>query len=47
MSDKGEIKSRPEMHIGLTFDHRVVDGADAASFLATLDEILQSPQLLE
>lgn len=45
-SDNGVIRTRLCAHIGLTFDHRVIDGAVAASFLTTLDEILQSPSIL-
>ena len=39
-SDDGDVAFRPEMTIDVTFDHRVVDGADAARFLATLAERL-------
>jgi len=36
------IDDRPAT-LGLTFDHRVVDGADAARFLARLVELLRDP----
>lgn len=36
------VKFRPEMSLDLSFDHRVVDGADAARFLKTLAENVAS-----
>jgi len=37
---KGKMRTRPTMWLSLTFDHRVVDGAPAARFLAALGERL-------
>ena len=34
------------MNIGLSCDHRVVDGAVGAQFLQTLGELLENPSLL-
>lgn len=42
----GEIKIRPMMNLCLSFDHRILDGAPAAEFLARLREILESPYLI-
>ncbi len=42
----GEIVVRSMMNLCLTFDHRVMDGAPAAEYLARLKEILQSPYIL-
>lgn len=42
----GEIVVRPMSVLCLTADHRAVDGADAARFLARLKELLESPLLL-
>ncbi len=39
----GEVEVRRRLNLDLTLDHRVVDGADGARFLATLDERLQDP----
>jgi 2-oxoglutarate dehydrogenase E2 component (dihydrolipoamide succinyltransferase) len=40
--DGGEtIAIRPMVYLGLSYDHRVVDGADAARFLVTLKERLE------
>lgn len=37
---------RPMMGLSLSFDHRAVDGAPAAAFLARIKEVLESPYLL-
>jgi len=42
----GQIVVRPIMHITLSADHRVVDGAVAAKFIADLKATLESPVLL-
>jgi pyruvate/2-oxoglutarate dehydrogenase complex dihydrolipoamide acyltransferase (E2) component len=34
------VVAKPTVHFSLTFDHRVVDGADAALFLNTLVTLL-------
>lgn len=42
----GEIKARKAMHLSLTFDHQVLDGADAARFMNDLKKYLENPNLL-
>jgi pyruvate dehydrogenase E2 component (dihydrolipoamide acetyltransferase) len=42
----GQIVARPMMWLSLTFDHRIVDGAPAARFLARVRQLLESPYLL-
>ena len=42
----GKIKLRPMMNLTLSADHRVVDGAAAAQFLAELKATLENPYLL-
>jgi pyruvate dehydrogenase E2 component (dihydrolipoamide acetyltransferase) len=42
----GEIAIRPMMNLCLTADHRAVDGAVAAQFLAQLKEALENPALM-
>jgi len=37
----GEVKVVPTVNLSLTFDHRVVDGADAALFLDSLAKLIQ------
>ncbi|MCS7285901.1 MAG: dihydrolipoamide acetyltransferase family protein [Anaerolineae bacterium] len=43
---QGQIVSRAMMHLSLTFDHRIVDGAPAAEFLRTVKELLENPYRL-
>lgn len=42
----GEIKARKVIHLSLSFDHRVLDGADAARFLNEVRKYLENPELL-
>ena len=42
----GQVTVRPTAWLSLTFDHRIVDGAGAAAFLARVRELLESPYLL-
>ncbi len=34
------------IHLSLTFDHRIIDGAPAARFLRTIKEIIENPTLM-
>ena len=43
---EGKIVAGKTMRITLSADHRVLDGADAAKFLKTLQKFLESPSLL-
>ncbi|MDP7481206.1 MAG: 2-oxoglutarate dehydrogenase complex dihydrolipoyllysine-residue succinyltransferase [Arenicellales bacterium] len=42
----GEVVIRPMMYLALTYDHRIIDGADAVQFLVTLKEALEDPARL-
>lgn len=42
----GQVKARDVMILSLSFDHRVLDGADAARFLNAVIEKLEEPQHL-
>ncbi|MBU6427484.1 MAG: 2-oxo acid dehydrogenase subunit E2, partial [Cyanobacteria bacterium REEB65] len=42
----GQIVVREMMYLALSFDHRVIDGADAARFVNTVIRYLESPELL-
>lgn len=42
----GAIAIRRILHLSLTFDHRVTDGADAAAYLARVVRYLEDPGLL-
>jgi len=38
-----EVKVRPMMYVALSYDHRVVDGKEAVSFLVAVKDRLESP----
>jgi 2-oxoglutarate dehydrogenase E2 component (dihydrolipoamide succinyltransferase) len=42
----GEIEIRPMMYLALSYDHRIVDGADAVQFLVRIKELIEDPQTL-
>ncbi len=46
VNDAGEIVVGQRMSIGLSGDHRVVDGAVGAEFLAAFKKLIESPALL-
>lgn len=46
VNDKGAIVAGQRMWIGLSGDHRVVDGAVAATFLAEMRKLLENPALM-
>jgi len=42
----GKIEIRPMMYLALSYDHRIVDGKEAVTFLVRVKESLESPQRL-
>ncbi|SMN21085.1 similar to Saccharomyces cerevisiae YDR148C KGD2 Dihydrolipoyl transsuccinylase [Maudiozyma saulgeensis] len=40
----GQIVSRPMMYMALTYDHRLVDGREAVTFLKTVKELIEDPR---
>jgi 2-oxoglutarate dehydrogenase E2 component (dihydrolipoamide succinyltransferase) len=42
----GEISVRPMMYLALSYDHRVLDGAEAVSFLVRIKELIEDPESL-
>ena len=42
----GKIEIRPIMYLALSYDHRVVDGAGAVTFLVKVKEAIEDPQRL-
>jgi len=42
----GEVVAQLSVTLSLTFDHRVIDGAPAARFLARIRELIEQPYLL-
>ncbi len=41
-----QIVIRPMMYLALSYDHRIVDGKEAVSFLVRVKEVLEDPSLL-
>ncbi len=46
MVHEGAVVPRKVLHLSLTFDHRIMDGAQAATFLTDLRDFLERPELM-
>ena len=44
--DKEKMENRPMMYVALSYDHRIVDGKEAVSFLSKIKELLEDPENL-
>jgi 2-oxoglutarate dehydrogenase E2 component (dihydrolipoamide succinyltransferase) len=42
----GKVEIRPIMYVALSYDHRMVDGSQAVSFLVKVKELLENPEKL-
>ena len=42
----GKIEIRPMMYLALSYDHRIIDGREAVSFLVRIKEIIEDPRRL-
>ena len=42
----GKVESRPMMYLALSYDHRVIDGKEAVTFLVRVKESLEDPARL-
>jgi 2-oxoglutarate dehydrogenase E2 component (dihydrolipoamide succinyltransferase) len=42
----GKIEARPMMYLALSYDHRIIDGREAVSFLVRVKECLEDPHRL-
>jgi 2-oxoglutarate dehydrogenase E2 component (dihydrolipoamide succinyltransferase) len=43
---KGQVVIRPMMYLALSYDHRIVDGKEAVTFLVRVKEAIEDPQRL-
>ncbi|MCH5374761.1 MAG: 2-oxo acid dehydrogenase subunit E2, partial [Planctomycetes bacterium] len=43
VADQGQVVIRPMMYVALTYDHRIVDGREAVTFLRRIKEIIEEP----
>lgn len=46
MAVKGEVVILPMMYLALSYDHRLIDGKEAVSFLVTIKNLLEDPARL-
>ena len=44
--DGDRIEIRPMMYLALSYDHRIIDGREAVSFLARIKELVEDPRRL-
>jgi 2-oxoglutarate dehydrogenase E2 component (dihydrolipoamide succinyltransferase) len=42
----GQVAVRPMMYVALSYDHRIVDGAEAVRFLVRIKELVEDPAAL-
>jgi 2-oxoglutarate dehydrogenase E2 component (dihydrolipoamide succinyltransferase) len=42
----GKIEVRPMMYLALSYDHRIVDGREAVTFVVRVKEVLEDPERL-
>jgi 2-oxoglutarate dehydrogenase E2 component (dihydrolipoamide succinyltransferase) len=42
----GKVEVRPIMYLALSYDHRIIDGKEAVSFLKIVKESLEQPKRL-
>jgi 2-oxoglutarate dehydrogenase E2 component (dihydrolipoamide succinyltransferase) len=46
MAVNGQVVILPMMYLALSYDHRLIDGKEAVSFLVTIKELVEDPALL-
>ncbi|XP_055333673.1 dihydrolipoyllysine-residue succinyltransferase component of 2-oxoglutarate dehydrogenase complex, mitochondrial-like isoform X2 [Paramacrobiotus metropolitanus] len=42
----GQVVIRPMMYVALTYDHRLIDGREAVTFLKKIKQVIEDPRLL-
>ncbi|HAI31021.1 MAG TPA: dihydrolipoamide succinyltransferase, partial [Thalassospira sp.] len=40
----GKVEIRPMMYLALSYDHRIIDGREAVSFLVRVKECIENPE---
>ena len=40
----GKVEIRPMMYLALTYDHRILDGREAVTFLVRIKEMIEDPR---
>ncbi|MCB9957745.1 MAG: 2-oxoglutarate dehydrogenase complex dihydrolipoyllysine-residue succinyltransferase [Rhodospirillaceae bacterium] len=44
--DGGKIEARPMMYLAVSYDHRIIDGSEAVTFLVKVKDAIEDPQRL-
>lgn len=44
--ENGQVVVRPVMYVALSYDHRIIDGSDAVSFLFNIKKLIEDPARL-
>ena len=44
MAVDGKVEIRPMMYVALTYDHRLIDGREATTFLVRIKELIEDPR---
>ena len=44
MAVDGQVVIRPMMYVALSYDHRIVDGKGAVTFLKRVKEFIENPE---
>lgn len=44
--DAERMENRPMMYLALSYDHRIIDGKEAVTFLARIKDLLEDPESL-
>ena len=47
MAVNGKVEIRPMMYLALSYDHRIIDGKGAVTFLVALKDHLENPTKLK
>jgi 2-oxoglutarate dehydrogenase E2 component (dihydrolipoamide succinyltransferase) len=42
----GQVVIRPMMYLAMSYDHRIIDGKEAVSFLVRIKDAIEDPQRL-
>jgi len=43
IAENGSVVIRPMMNLALSYDHRIIDGREAVSFLVAIKEMIENP----
>lgn len=44
VAENGQVVIRPMMYIALSYDHRIIDGGEAVTFLVKIKEVMEDPE---